>query len=57
MNTVLKYVIFYIVMQNFAAIRSAVPEKMTFEVANFGNFQDISELKYSLPFWVMEGRM
>ena len=49
--------IFEIVMQNFAAIRSAVLEKMTFEVANFGNFQDIPELKLSLPFWVMEGRM
>ena len=30
---------------------------MTFEVAIFGNFPDIPELKVSLPFWVMEGRM
>ena len=36
-------------MQNFAAIRSAVLEKMTFEVAIFGNFPDIPELKLSLP--------
>ena len=46
-----------IVMQNFAAIRSAVREKMTFEVAICGNFPDIPEVKLSLPFWVMEGRM
>ena len=60
MNIVLKYVIgleFKTVMQNFAAIRSAVLEKMTFEVAFFGNFPDISELKLSLTFWVMEGQM
>ena len=44
--------IFYIVMQNFAAIRSAVLEKMTFEVAIFGNFPVIPEVKLSLPFWV-----
>ena len=48
--------IFWIAMQNFAAIRSAVPEKMTFEVAIFG-FSDIPDLKFSLLFWVMEGRM
>ena len=30
---------------------------MTFEVAFFGSFPDIPELKLSLPFWVMEGRM
>ena len=36
-------------LQNFAAIRSAVPEKMTFEVAIFGNFPEITELKLSLP--------
>ena len=47
--------IFKIDMQNFAAIRSAVLEKMTFEVAIFGNFPDIPELKLSLPSWVMEG--
>ena len=41
-------------MQNFAAIRSAVLEKMTFEVAIFGSFPDIPELRLSLPFWVME---
>ena len=29
--------IFLIIMQNFAAIRSAVLEKMAFEVAIFGN--------------------
>ena len=40
--------IFSIVMQNFAAIRSAVPEIMTFEVTIFGNFPDIPELKLSL---------
>ena len=44
-------------MQNFAAIRSAVLEKMTFEVTLFGSFPDIPELKLSLPSWVMEGRM
>ena len=49
--------IFKIVMQNFAEIRTAVLEKMTFEVAIFGNFLDIPELKLSLPFWVMKGRM
>ena len=49
--------IFDIVMQTFSAIRSAVLEKTTFKVANFGNFQDIPELKLSLPFWVLEGRM
>ena len=49
--------IFWIVMQNLAAIRSAVLEKMTFEVAIFGKFPDIPELKLSLPFWVMEGQM
>ena len=42
-------------MQNFAAIRLAVPEKMTFEVAIFGSFPDIPERKLSLPSWVMEG--
>ena len=41
--------IFLIVMQNFAAIRSAVLEKMTFEVVIFGNYPDIPELKWSLP--------
>ena len=41
--------IFKIVMQNFAAIQSAVLEKMTFEVAIFGNFPDIPEHKLSLP--------
>ena len=45
-----------IVMQNVAAMRSDVLEKMTFEVAIFGSFPDISELKLSLPFWIMEGR-
>ena len=47
--------IFSVVMQNFAAIRSAVLEKMTFEVAIFGCFPDIPERKLSLPSWVMEG--
>ena len=42
-------------MHNFSAIRSAVLEKMTFEVATSGNFPDIPELKLPLPFWVMEG--
>ena len=49
--------IFYIVMQNFAAIRSAVLEKMTFEVAIFGSFPDIPELKLSLPLEYMADRM
>ena len=31
--------------KNFAAIRSAVLEKMAFEVAIFDNFPDIPELK------------
>ena len=39
-------------MQNFAAIRSTVLEKMTFEVAIFGSFPDIPELKLSLPLWL-----
>ena len=47
--------IFLIVMQNFTAIRSAVLEKMTFEVAIFGNFPDIPELKLSLPLEHMAG--
>ena len=46
MNTVLKYVngldLPKIVMQNFAEIRTAVLEKMTFEVAIFGNFAGYS---------------
>ena len=50
-------VIFLIVMQNFATIRSAVIEKMTLEVAIFGSFPDLPELKLSLPFLVMEGEM
>ena len=33
--------IFLIVMQNFVEIQSAVLEKMTLEVAIFGNFPDI----------------
>ena len=44
-------------MQNFAAIQLAVLEKMTFEVAIFASFPDIPELKLSLPFLVMEGRI
>ena len=40
---------FEIVMQKIAVIRSAVLEKMIFEVAIFGNFPDIPELKLSLP--------
>ena len=44
--------IFEIVMQNFAAIRSAVLEKMAFEVAIFGNIPDIPELKLSLPSYI-----
>ena len=47
--------IFSIVMLNFAVIRSAVLEKMTFEVAIFASFPDIPERKLSLPSWVMEG--
>ena len=39
--------IFLNVMQNFVAIRSAVLEKMMLELAIFGNFPDISELKLS----------
>ena len=46
-----------IVKDPFAAVRSAVLEKMTFEVAIFGNFPDIPELKLSLPSWIMEGQM
>ena len=42
-------------MINFAAIRSAVLEKITFEVAIFGSFPDIPEQKLSLLSWVMEG--
>ena len=42
-------------MQNFAVIRSAVLEKMTFENAIFGKFPDIPELKLSLPFWGKAG--
>ena len=42
-------------MLNFAAIRSAVLEKMTFELAIFCSFPDIPERKLSLPSWVMEG--
>ena len=34
---------------HFDAIRSAVLEKITFEVAMFGIFTDVSELKVSLP--------
>ena len=41
--------IFLIVMQNFAAIRSVVLEKIAFEVAIFGNFPNIPDLKLSLP--------
>ena len=47
--------IFLIVMQNFAVIRLAVLQKMTFEVAIFGSFPDTPERKLSLPSWVMEG--
>ena len=42
-------------MLNFAAIRSAVLEKMTFEVPIFGIFPDIPEQKLSLPSCVIEG--
>ena len=49
--------IFLIVIQNVAAVRSAVLEKMTFELAIFGHFPDIPELKLSHPFWVMGERM
>ena len=44
--------IFFTVMQNFVMIRSAVLEKMAFEVAIFGNFLNISEPKLSIPPWV-----
>ena len=37
------------VMQNIAAIRLAILEKMTFEVPIFGNCPDIPELKLSRP--------
>ena len=37
-------------MQNNAAIRSAVLEKMTCEVAIFRSFPDIPDRKLSLPF-------
>ena len=49
--------ILLIVMQNFAALRSAILEKMMFELAIFGSFPDIPDLKLSLPSWVIEGRM
>ena len=53
MDIVLEYVIFSLIfktiMQNFAAIRSAVLEEKMFEVAIFGNFPDIPELKLSPP--------
>ena len=58
MNTVLKYVIgLKLDLLNFVSKRSAVLEKMTFEVDIFGNFPDIPEQKLSLPFLVMRGRM
>ena len=64
MNTVLKYVIWLDLVNCHAkfAIRSAVLKKMAFEVAIFGNFQDISKLKFfqikiSLPPWHMDGWM
>ena len=47
--------IFLIVMQNFTAIRSAVLEKVTFDVAIFGDFTDsrteiiISAVAYGWP--------
>ena len=48
MNTVLKYVIWLDLVNCHAkfAIRSAVLKKMAFEFAIFGNFQDISKLKF-----------
>ena len=52
MNTVLKYVILLDLLNchiKFHAIRSAVVEKMMFEVVILGNFTDIPELKLSLP--------
>ena len=51
MSATLKYVIWIDLLncQNFVAIRSAVLEKMTFEVAMFGYFPDIPNLKFSLP--------
>ena len=39
-------------MQNFVAILWGVLEKMTLEVAIFGTFPDISELKWSLPLFL-----
>ena len=53
MNTVLKYVIGLDLLNcqaKLRAIRPAVLEKMTFEVAIFGSFPDIPELKLSLLF-------
>ena len=44
-------------MQNFAATRPAVLEKMVFEVAIFGNFPDIPELELSFPPYHMDDRM
>ena len=41
--------IFEIFMQNFSAIRSTILEKITFEVAIFGNFPDIPKRKLSRP--------
>ena len=59
MNTVLKYVIRLDLLNYHAKFRGDTisREKMTLEVAIFSNFLDIPELKLSLPFWVMEGRM
>ena len=36
------------------AIRPAIPEKMTFKVAIFGHFPEITELKLPLPPDVMD---
>ena len=54
MNTGLKYVIGLVLLNchaNFSAIRSAVLEKITFDVAIFGNFPGYSrtEIVTSVP--------
>ena len=68
MNTVLKYVIGLDLLNCRAKCcgdtisrsresKIEVPRDVAFEVAIFGSFPDIPELKLSLPSWVMEGRM
>ena len=60
MNTVLKYVIGLDLLNCHAKFPGDTISRSLenyVEVAIFGNFPDIPELKMSLPFWVMEGRI